>query len=143
MKDETALNALHIMIYHCTQEREFHTVQRVVNKVLCTKTKSNEFILSVQIGDYDMDHVILDLGSDVNVLLKKAWEMVGKPNLIWSPIHIRLENRHKIVHIGRLLRLPMNIDGTHSVEDFKVIEIVDNSQPYLALMGLEWAFDNQ
>jgi hypothetical protein len=37
----------------------------------------------------------------------------------------------------------MNIDAVRSVADFKVIEIVDDIQPYLALMGLEWTFDNQ
>ena len=37
----------------------------------------------------------------------------------------------------------MNIDGVCSVADFEVIEIVDVSQPYLALKGLEWDFDNQ
>jgi hypothetical protein len=36
----------------------------------------------------------------------------------------------------------MNIDGVHSVAEFEVIEIMDDSQPYLALMGLEWEFDN-
>jgi hypothetical protein len=36
----------------------------------------------------------------------------------------------------------VNLDGVLSVADFEVIEIVDNSQQYLELMGLEWAFDN-
>jgi hypothetical protein len=114
-----------------------------VNQVLCKKRTSDEFRLSAQIGDYDMDQVILDLGSDVNVFPKKTWEMMGKPKLIWSPIQLILVNQHKIVPIGRLLRVPMNIDGVHSVADFKFIEIVDNSHPYPTLMGLEWAFDNQ
>jgi hypothetical protein len=37
----------------------------------------------------------------------------------------------------------MSIDGVHSVENFEIIDIVDDSQPYPTLMGLEWAFDNQ
>jgi hypothetical protein len=37
----------------------------------------------------------------------------------------------------------MNIDAMRSVEDFEVIEIVDDSKPYPTLMGLEWEFDNQ
>jgi hypothetical protein len=41
-----------------------------------------EFRLSAQIGEYDVDNVILDLGSDVNVLLKKTREMMGKPKMI-------------------------------------------------------------
>jgi hypothetical protein len=57
-------------------------------------------------------------------------------------VQLRLANQHKIVPIGQLLGVPMNIDGVHSIAYFKVIEIVDNSQPYPMLMGLEWAFEN-
>jgi hypothetical protein len=89
MKDETVLNALYEMIDHCTQEREIPIAQRVVNQVLCRKRTNEEFRLSVQIGEYDVDNVILDLGSDVNVLPKKTWEMMGKPKLIWSPVQLR------------------------------------------------------
>jgi hypothetical protein len=90
-----------------------------------------------------MDNIILDLGSDVNVLLRKTWETMGKPKLIWSPIQLRLANQHKIVLIGRLLRVNVNIDGVCSIVDFKVIEIVDGSKPYPALLGLDWYFYNQ
>jgi hypothetical protein len=47
-----------------------------------------------------MDNVILDLGYDVNLLLKKTWEMMGKPKLIWYLFQLRLENQHNIVPIG-------------------------------------------
>ena len=30
--------------------------------------------MTVQIGDYDMDYIILDLGSDVNILTRQTWE---------------------------------------------------------------------
>jgi hypothetical protein len=90
-----------------------------------------------------VDNVILDLGSDVNLLPKKTWEMMGKPKLIWSHVQLRLENQHKIVPIGLLTRLPMNIDGVRNVPDFEIIEIMDDSQPYPTRMGLDWAFDNQ
>ena len=42
--------------------------------------------LIAQIGEYDMDEVILDLRSEVNVLTKQTWELVGKPKLWYSPI---------------------------------------------------------
>ena len=90
-----------------------------------------------------MDNVILDLGSNVNALPKKMWEIMGKPKLIWSLVQLRLANQHKIVSIGRLMGVHVNIYGVHNIEDFKSIEIVDNSQPYPVLMGIEWAFDNQ
>lgn len=36
----------------------------------------------------------------------------------------------------------MDIDGVHSVANFEVSEIVDDSNPYPTLLGLDWAFDN-
>jgi len=49
-------------------------------------------ILTAQIGEYEMDQVILDLGLDANVLPKQTWERMGRLALLWSPIHLRLEN---------------------------------------------------
>jgi hypothetical protein len=93
--------------------------------------------VSAQFGEYDVDNVILYLGSDVNVLPKKTWEMMVKPKLIWSPIQLILANQHKIVLIGQLRGVIMNIDGVHSVADYEIIDIVDDSQPYPTLMVLE------
>jgi hypothetical protein len=56
-----------------------------VNQVLRKKRTNGEFRLSAQIREYDVDNIILDFGSDVNVLQKKKWEMMGKTKLIWSP----------------------------------------------------------
>jgi hypothetical protein len=86
---------------------------------------------------------ILDLGYDVNLFPNKTWEIMGKPKLIWSLVQLILANQHNIVPIGQLTRAPVNIDGVRSIVDFEVIEIMDDSQPYLALKGLEWAFGNQ
>jgi hypothetical protein len=69
--------------------------------------------------------------------------MMGKPKLIWSPIQLILENQHKIVPIGWLLGVLVNINGVHNVAHLEVIKIVDDSQPYPKLMGIEWAFENQ
>jgi len=38
---------------------------------------------------------------------------------------------------------PVNIDKVLNVAYFEVIEIVDDTQPYLELMVLEWDYDNQ
>jgi len=39
--------------------------------------------------------------------------------------------------------VPINIDEVHGVANFKVINIMDNCQPYPYLVGLDWAFENQ
>jgi hypothetical protein len=71
-----------------------------MNHVLRKNRTDIEFRLSAQIVEYDVDDVILESCSYVNVLPKNTWEMMGKPKLIWSPIQLRLESQHKIVLIG-------------------------------------------
>ena len=44
--------------------------------------------------------------------------------------------------MGRLLNMPVNIDSVQSLANFKVIEIIDDSRLYCALLGIEWEFDN-
>jgi hypothetical protein len=68
---------------------------------------------------------------------------MGKPNLVWSTIQLRLDNQDKIILIERLVGVHVNIDGVRSVADFEVIDIVDKCQPYLDFLGVDWAFDNQ
>jgi hypothetical protein len=72
MKDDFVLNTLCKMIINAHKKRNFHIIQRVVNQVMCKKRTNGEFRLSAQIGEYDVDNVILDLGSDVNVLPKQT-----------------------------------------------------------------------
>jgi hypothetical protein len=36
----------------------------------------------------------------------------------------------------------VNIEGVKTKADFEVIEIMDESDPYPALLGIDWAFDN-
>ena len=49
--------------------------------------------LTTQIGEFEMDEVVLDLGSEVNVLTKQTWQQMGSPQLAISPIHLRLANQ--------------------------------------------------
>jgi hypothetical protein len=55
-----------------------------------------------ELRSYEMDGVMLDLGSDVNILSNKSWELMGKPNLVCSPIQLWLTNKYRIYYIGRL-----------------------------------------
>ena len=89
-----------------------------------------------------MDEVILDLGSEVNVLTKQTWELMGKPKLRYSLIQLRLANQQRVCPMGRLSNVPLDIDGVQSLTNFKVIEIIDDSNPFPALLGIDWAFDN-
>jgi hypothetical protein len=89
-----------------------------------------------------MDNFILELGSNVNVLPRQMWEIMEKPNVVSLIFYLRMENQHKIVLIGSLVGVNFNIDGVCNITDFEVIEIMDNSYSYLALIEMEWAFEN-
>jgi len=74
--------------------------------------------------------------------MKQTWELMGKPKLHWSPIHIRMENQQKIFSLGRLLGVIVDIEGVCTMAGFKVIEIVDDNNPYPIFLRLNWVFDN-
>lgn len=88
-----------------------------------------------------MDHVILDGGLDTNVVPKQTWEWMGRHTLQWSPIQLRMENQQKIIPMGRLQGVTIDIEGASVLADFEVIEIVDDNNPYLVLLGNDWATD--
>jgi hypothetical protein len=90
-----------------------------------------------------MGDIILDLKSEVNILLKKTWKCMGDPTLGYSPIHLKLANQHRVFPIGRLKGVKVDLDGVCTNVDFKVIEIVDGTTPYPTFLGLYWEFDNQ
>jgi hypothetical protein len=41
-----------------------------------------------------------------------------------------------------LEQVEVNIEGVKMKEDFEVIEIMDEYDPYHTLLGIDWAFDN-
>jgi len=47
-------------------------------------------------------------------------------------------NQQKIIPMGRLQVVTVNIEGTGALEYFEVIEIVDYSNPYPVLLGIDW-----
>jgi hypothetical protein len=49
-----------------------------------------------------MGDIILDLGSEVNVLPEKTWQCMGDPTLGYSLVQLKLANQHRVIPIGRL-----------------------------------------
>ena len=90
-----------------------------------------------------MGDIILDLGSEVNVLPKATWQCMGEPTMGYSTVQLKLANQHRVLPIGRMNGVTVDLDGVLTKAYFEVIEIVDRTTPYLTLLGLDWAFDNQ
>ena len=89
LRNQNALKELHKVLAFCEPQRRVNK-EKTINRVQRT---GREMRLNAQIGEYDMTDVILDLGSEVNVLTKQTWEQMGKPTLGWSPIQLRLANQ--------------------------------------------------
>ena len=100
-----------------------------------------EMTTNIQIGDYEVDSVILDLGSDVNILTKQTWKLMGNPTLGWSLVQLRLANQVKVHPIGHISNLVVNIEGMKMHADFDVIEVVEDGGSYPALLGIGWDND--
>jgi hypothetical protein len=100
-------------------------------------------INKMDILDFNMGDIILDLGFEVNVLPKKTWQCMGEPTLGYSPVQLKLANQHNVLPIGRMKGVTIDLDGVCTKADFGVIEIVDDTTQYPTLLGLGWAFDNQ
>ena len=63
-----------------------------------------------------MDYIILGLGLDVNILTHQTWESMGKPRLELSPIQLRLSNQEKVLPIGRLSNVIVDVEGLHTYD---------------------------
>jgi hypothetical protein len=89
LNDKNSLQVLQNLLEKCNSGEE--GVKRV-NRVCKKRRKSKEFRLNANIGYFNMGDIILELGSEVNVLPKKTWEGMGEPQLGYSPIQLKLEN---------------------------------------------------
>jgi hypothetical protein len=93
IKDEKAIQELKKLV----RQYEIGRVDPLLNKSLhhlFKKRRTNkELHLNAQIGEYDIDYVVLDLDSEVNVMTNQTWALMGKTKLIYSPIRIRMANQ--------------------------------------------------
>jgi hypothetical protein len=74
--------------------------------------------------------VMLDLGSNMNILLKKLWEIMGIPQLVYSHIQMWLANQYKMYHIGFLEYVEVNIKTMKTMVDLEVIKIFNEKDIY-------------
>jgi hypothetical protein len=86
--------------------------------------------------------VVLDLGSELNVMTKKMWALMGNTKLIYSPIRLGMANQQAMSPFGILEPVLVGIGGVRTFADFEVIENVDDSYPYPTLLGIDWDFNN-
>ena len=70
LRDEHALLKMQNLIEKCKQLTSMATANKAVHHIKKYLQTGREMRLTAQIRDYDMDEVILDLGYEVNILMK-------------------------------------------------------------------------
>jgi hypothetical protein len=143
LSDPSSAKILQNILEKCSIKTEQNPELKTINHLHTRRRTSREFRLNANIGDFNMGDVILDLGSEVNVLPKSTWKCMGEPTLGYSTIQLKLENQHRVLPIGILKGVTVDLDGVCTKAAFEVIEIVDGTTPYLTLLGLDWEFENQ
>jgi hypothetical protein len=142
IKDERVVQELQNLIRQYEIGRITPLLNKEVHQVSRKRRTNKELHLNVQIGYYDIDYVVLDLGSEVNVMTKNTWALMGKPKLIYSPIRLRMANQQEVSPFGILENFPVDIHRVRKFAYFEVIEIVDDNCPYPALLRIDWDFNN-
>ena len=85
LSDPSFVKTLQNILEKCSSETEEKLEPKIVNHLHTKRRTSREFRLNANIGDFNMGYIILDLGSEVNVLPKKTWKCMGEPTLGYSP----------------------------------------------------------
>jgi hypothetical protein len=93
--------------------------------------------IETRIGDFDID-CLLDVETQVNIMIERTWEILGKPAMVPSLGGIGLFIGKMITLCGRLTQISMSAHGTSTEEEFEVIKFVDNSDPFAILLGKTW-----
>jgi hypothetical protein len=137
LNDPLSMKILQNILERCRIEMKGKLEQKIVNHLHTRRRTSREFRLNANIRDLNMGDIILELGYEVNVLPKKKWQCMGEPTLGYSLVQLKLANQHKVLPIGRLKGLTIDLDRVHTKANFEVIEIVDDTTPYPTLLGLD------
>jgi hypothetical protein len=114
LNDPLAIKTLQNILEICSTETKGKLEQKIVNHLHTRKRTSREFRLNSNIEDFNMGDIILNLGSEVNVLPNKTWKGMGDPTLGYSLVQLKLANRHRVLPIGRLKEVTVELDGVHT-----------------------------
>jgi hypothetical protein len=134
LSDPSSVKILQNILEKCSNKTKLKLEPKIANHLHTRRIKSREFRLNANIGDFNMGDIILDLGSKVNMLPKKTWQCIGEPTLGYSNVQLKLANQDRVLPIGRLKGVTIDLDGVHIKEYFEFIEIVDGTKTYPTLV---------
>jgi hypothetical protein len=100
IQDENVVQELQNLIRQYELGKVDPLLNRAVHQIGKKRRTNKELHLNAQIGEYDIDYVVLELGLEVNVMTKQTWALMGKLKLIYSPIRLRMDNQQVVSPFG-------------------------------------------
>jgi hypothetical protein len=74
LNDPSSVKILQNILEKCSMETNEKLEPKTINRLHTRRRTNREFRLNTNIRDFNMGDIILDLGSEVNVLPKKTWK---------------------------------------------------------------------
>ena len=105
--------------------------------VRLSKIFNEKECIEERLGDFDVDY-FLDKETQVNVMIERTWELLGKSAMVPSLGGIGLFRGKLITLCGKLVQIPMNVNGTSTEEDFETIKFIEDNTPFTMLLGRPW-----
>ena len=84
--------------------------------------------VDLQINELLIPKVVLDFGSQVNILTKNTWEKLGQPQLVKSEYYLKLADQGLIEPLGLCKNIETTIMGITIKTNFEVIEPKEGSK---------------
>jgi predicted phage tail protein len=98
--------------------------------------------ISTRIEDFDID-CVLDEETQVNVMTKETWEILGKPIVVPSLGRIVLFKVKMITLCGRVTNVPIIVHGTSTKEEFEFIKVIGDNASFPLFLGKTWIEKDQ
>ena len=95
-------------------------------------------LVDLEIEGYHVRQVVLDFGSQVNIMTHDTWEQLGRPWLYEWGIYLKLADQGLIKPIGVWRNFDTTIKGILTEVDFKIIDPKEGSSSFPSLVGWPW-----
>ena len=87
-------------------------------------------LVNLEIEGYHGRQVVLDFGSQVNIMTWDTWEQLGRPQLYESGIYIKLADQGLIEPIGVWRNVDTTIKGISTLKSLTLKKDLAPSQPW-------------
>ena len=92
-------------------------------------------LVDLEIEGYHIQQVVLDFGSQVNIMTRDTWEQMGRPRLYESGIYLKLDDQGLIEPIGFWKHVDTTIKGISNKVDLEIIDPKEGSSSFPVLVG--------